>query len=441
MQKVYRHTYFNISADHSENSHGGLFHDRLAYKYTACPYNAPDIGKVYFLPQFDMTNTLLESTIAARAWVTQERYLSPRVLHFTTDQVFWECAGLFACETFPRGAPHVYDNGTSWHYRMPLKISQTSLKDKPASYEVWGRICEDYSRSKLTYTSDKLIAFAGIAGEFQLRFPKDTYLAGLWSGDLIGGLLWRAYALDGMPTQANGSQELYADPYITATMPQKYRAPSWSWLAKDCGIAWQMRSHHPAQALVEILDAQVDLFNETERTGDMRGGHIKLRGCLRSAKWTQEGHIESIILDGKSGMQFLVPTANLPCPKVNSFLIQRDTGMEFPVKDIFCLPIRMTASRRGVSFVNPVIEGLVLMPTKEENTFERIGYFEAKGEGHCQALLFELRAPELELDQPWATLDLRPKVPENGKQANAAAETIYNEEHFRQVKESVLTIV
>jgi hypothetical protein len=441
MQRVYRHTYFNISADHSENSHGGLFKDRLAYKYTPCPYEAPGIGKVFFLPQFDMTNTLIESPIAARAWVTQERFLSPRILHFTTDQLFWECAGLYAFETFPLGAPHVYDNSTSWHYRTPLNPTHKSYDDKPAGYEVWGRICEDYSRSRLTYTSDKLIAFAGIAGEFQARFPNDTYLAGLWSGDLISGLLWHAFALDGRPMQANGSHELHADPYITAAMPDTYRAPSWSWLAKDLGIFWETRVRHQARALVEILDARVDYVDENERTGGIRGGHIKLRGLFRAAKWTQDEHMESIVIDGKSGKQLLVPPEDPSLPKVDSFKIQRDTGEEFPTKDIFCLPIRLSVSQRAVSVNNPIIEGLILMPTKEEDTFERIGHFEANGEGYCQALLYELREPEVEMDQPWASLDLRPSAPEEGAQGNATMKFDYNEKDFRQVKERVLTIV
>jgi hypothetical protein len=36
-----------------------------------------------------------------RGWVLQERVLSPRVLHFSREQVFWECRQLRACESFP----------------------------------------------------------------------------------------------------------------------------------------------------------------------------------------------------------------------------------------------------------------------------------------------------------------------------------------------------
>jgi len=197
MQSVYKHTYFNISADHSENSHGGCFKDRLAYKITPVPYTTPKMGRVFFVPRFDLTEPLTESPIADRAWVSQERFLSPRILHFTTDQLFWECAGLYACETFPQGRPHVYDDTTSQHYRASLDRVLAHQDDDSKIYKLWGRISQDYSRAKLTYTSDRLVAFAGIVQEFRSRLPDDTYLAGLWKADLISGLLWKVMALDG----------------------------------------------------------------------------------------------------------------------------------------------------------------------------------------------------------------------------------------------------
>ncbi|CAI6339647.1 unnamed protein product [Periconia digitata] len=40
-----------------------------------------------------------------RAWSLQERLLSRRILHLNAPQVYWECNGLKASETFPRGLP------------------------------------------------------------------------------------------------------------------------------------------------------------------------------------------------------------------------------------------------------------------------------------------------------------------------------------------------
>jgi hypothetical protein len=438
MQKVYQNTYLNISADHSENSRGGLFRDRLAYKFTPCPFDAPNVGRLYFLPQFDLIHPLTESPIATRAWVTQERFLSPRVLHFSTDQLFWESAELYACETFPQGLPQVYDDSTSWHYRNHTGFGHLPEKGKPGNHEVWGRVCQDYSRSRLTYTSDKLIAFAGIAGEFQTRMPNDTYLAGLWKNDLIPGLLWKATALNGWPIQPNGSRDDDPDPYITAAMPDKYRAPSWSWLAKDVGIFWQTRVRHSPHVMVEILDAQVDYIDESNRVGDIRGGYIKLRGHLRTAQWTKQEHTESIIIQGKSGNQLIEsPEDPSAPPTIDSFQIQRDTGMEFPVKDIICVPMRLSVAAGSKD--NPIIEGLILGPTEDEDTYKRLGYFEAHGEGYCQALLYELREPLRELDRPWDTLNLRPLG--EGENTTGDLKYKYNEKEFKQIEKSVFTIV
>jgi hypothetical protein len=440
MQKVYQNTHFNISADHSENSEGGLFQDRLAYKYTPCPFVAPKVGQVYILPQFGLTNPLTQSAISTRAWVTQERFLSPRVLHFTSDQLFWESEELYACETFPKGLPDVYDKSSSWYYRTRAGPDETLHQNKPGNYEIWGRICQDYTRSKLTYTSDKLIAFAGIVGEFQTRLPHDTYVAGLWKNDIINGLLWKAAAFNGRPFTPNGSKVEFADPYITATMPDHYRAPSWSWLAKDCGIAWQVLQRHSAQQMVDIIDTHVDLVNDHDCAGAICCGYIKLEGHLRAAQWTKKEHIESIVIDGKSGEQLLVspedPTAP---PVVDSFRIQRDTGDELPIKDIICLPVRFSQSQISSLRSSPLIEGLILGPTKETDTYERLGHFEAKGEGYCQALLWELRDPAPDRARPWDTLDLKPRT-DGGTTFDLASYT-YNEEDFKAVDKRVITIV
>ena len=395
---------------------------------TPCPFDAPEVGEVFLVSQFDVTEPLTASPIATRAWVTQERFLSPRVLHFTTDQLFWECAGTYACETFPHGVPHVYDNSTSWHYRAPADLKQTDHQDKPMHYQVWGKICEDYSRSRLTYTSDKIVAFAGIVREFQSRLPNDTYLAGLWKGDLVTGLLWKVTAIDGWPIQPNGSHAPHVDPYITASMPTEYRAPSWSWLAKDCGIVWA-RVKQQSQELITIEHISINFADNSERAGDVNSGYIIIRGVLRAAKWSQVGDVESIILDGKSGDELLISPSDPSTSVMDSFVIQRDTGKSFPVADIFCLPVRMSLATHATSSDTPLVEGLILGPAGKEDQYERLGHFQAVGEGYASALFFKLRDPAREMSYPWATLDV------DGLGGR------YNEESFQQVEGSILTII
>ncbi|KAF2829178.1 HET-domain-containing protein [Ophiobolus disseminans] len=443
MQQVYKHTYFNISADHSENSHGGCFVDRLAYKITPCPYSASDSGRIYFVPRFGLTRPLIESPIANRAWVSQERFLSPRILHFTAEQLFWECAGLYACETFALGMPHVYDNTTSMHYRASLDRALVHQQDSSGQlHKIWGRICQDYSRAKLTYTSDKLVAFAGIVQEFRLRLSNDAYLAGLWKTDFTNGLLWKVMALDGWPIQPNGSHELHADPCITASVQEPYRAPSWSWLGKNCTIFWQTRVRDSPQDMMSVLEVSVDLDNDDEPSGDIRGGHIKVKGYLRPAQWKQDRRIDLIILDGKSGDQLLASSEKLPPSKSSYFTVQRDVGTEFPVKDIFCFPVRMSIPPGGPSQGFRMIEGLILGPTEEANKYQRLGHFEAVGKGHCRALIYELQPLAHALSQPWKSLAPQLEVVANKTEVDVGGDdSQYDDEYFREVKESVFTII
>jgi hypothetical protein len=40
--------------------------------------------------------------------VYQERFLAPRVLHFSYSELFWECREVDACERSPQGLEDMY---------------------------------------------------------------------------------------------------------------------------------------------------------------------------------------------------------------------------------------------------------------------------------------------------------------------------------------------
>ncbi|KAH7066876.1 hypothetical protein BKA63DRAFT_425637 [Paraphoma chrysanthemicola] len=409
MQHVYKNTYFNISADHSENSHGGLFSGRLAYKFSPCAFNIPSIGQIHILSQSDFISPITQAPISQRAWVIQERFLSPRVLHFTSDQMFWECSDKYACETFPKGMPQVY--GFAFQpYRLLEEKQRAEYPSMLDNRRVWGRMCEDYSAARLTFTSDKLIAFSGMAKDFHSRQPSDTYLAGMWKSDFVHSLVWSVRALDGRPFQPNGSREEYADPYITASSPLSYRAPSWSWISKDCSIFWS-KIRNNSRALIEILNAHADLVNDDDPTGDIQGGFFTARGFLRRASWIRQGNVDTIVFDGKSGKYLHDMPPNSPSAPASSFLMQRDVGDEFPTKTIFCLPVRHSYYVRTALKDVEVIDGLMLEKIAGENQYTRIGCFEMAGTSFRRAMTWQLLPPAQELEYPWHGLDVEEGVP------------------------------
>ncbi|CAN9252486.1 unnamed protein product [Alternaria alternata] len=171
------------------------------------------------------TEKLADEPLNQRCWILQERILSPRVLHFGHEQLFWECREFVACETYHQGLPaslrnHPYINikrlqlgdepkDDRWPAKYVSKASQDisnvqSLWDKFTSifrpvvihettlyaglndtsvYQDWYSVVEFYSMGNLTFPNDKLTALSGIAQTIvAIESSKlgDGYLAGLW---------------------------------------------------------------------------------------------------------------------------------------------------------------------------------------------------------------------------------------------------------------------
>jgi hypothetical protein len=154
-----------------------------------------------------------------RAWVLQERILSSRILHFDSDQLFWECQELQACEWFPFGLPAEIKSRELKGYRAIMTLDQPDS----AIREVWRLIVERYSRLALTFRSDKLVAIRGISQRFETLL-EDVCIAGLWQKTLVTDLLWwRA-----------------GDVWTDNQRPQDSVAPSWSWACLDAPVYYSV---------------------------------------------------------------------------------------------------------------------------------------------------------------------------------------------------------
>lgn len=147
----------------------------------------------YILRMADTWNEFVTSSpLNLRAWVCQERLLSPRVLHFTSHQLFWECGQLSASEDWPDGVPPravpkinpnypkyilPHDDHGLKHAFSALVRADTSI-DKATALTIWAKVVKLYTRAPLTFFTDKLIAISGIAARFQPHLG-GRYLAGL----------------------------------------------------------------------------------------------------------------------------------------------------------------------------------------------------------------------------------------------------------------------
>lgn len=151
--------------------------------------------------------------LLSRAWVYQERLLSPRFVHFGHAVVVWECLETTECECshskdltfqslgFMRGKKSVYQIWTKAQVALPADMAHGYWAEQ------WRKLVSSYSRLNITFANDVFTALPGAAKQM-MTSRKSRCLAGLLEGSLVDDLLW------------NSSK----DP-----RPKKWRYPTWSW--------------------------------------------------------------------------------------------------------------------------------------------------------------------------------------------------------------------
>lgn len=221
MNKVYRNSWLNIAATGFQDPNGGCFFNREPTMVEPLSIDVPSWCKdskqerlpftKYLCIDFDIwTCSIDESPLGGRAWAVQERFLSPRQIHFGSQQLFWECRENTACETLQGGLPQrLTGAGKSGHLKAVAKelhelciASTTKVSDKSSPFlglrtvqtcpevsKIWGDLVDHYSGCALTFGPDKLVAISGIVQEIQ-RAIADEYLAGMWRSDLAHSLVW-----------------------------------------------------------------------------------------------------------------------------------------------------------------------------------------------------------------------------------------------------------
>jgi hypothetical protein len=227
MSSVYGGSSLNIAASHARDGSEGCFSHRPRSLLAILPASAnfQTQEPVACIPTDLYSRGLLNTALRSRAWAFQERFLSPRTLHFSNSQLFWSCQHLEACEIFPTGIPAPLRTSTELFFHDDKTIRRHSLRSLLSKEpDLWADVVLAYSSGLLTHQEDKLVAISGIA-RLVYEVTTDVYLAGLWKTNLEWQLLWSV---------SRSSERGYSvDKMIS------YRAPSWSWASVN-GIIRQL---------------------------------------------------------------------------------------------------------------------------------------------------------------------------------------------------------
>lgn len=256
MASVYMGAYATISAAASENSDGGLFFDRelpacrAQLKYIT-PSGTVGLWTIHNkTPSFDQQ--IRHTTLASRAWCLQEKQLARRTLHFGSYQVIFECKERYQYET-QRPSDKLGEGRLDIQMLYWMLVgfrgrNDIVLKQLVGSVltRTWLQIVEDYSKRKLTFESDKLLALQGLA-QYVTDLTRDGYLFGLWKSSLDLGLLWRTAPYEDVSERRGRVAG---------------RAPSWSWASFSGRVYFAFVGKKPLEVgstrITEVVEITAD---------------------------------------------------------------------------------------------------------------------------------------------------------------------------------------
>lgn len=260
MDSVYSNALCTIAAGVGETADEGCFTSRDVNQVITHGVHlrlGEKESQFYLLrPSWDDTNRELDNTgLAGRGWTFQERFLSPRTLHFCAKQVHWECREFEANETHPEGDPA--QSNRRWNLNFVGVATP------------WTQIVESYTARALTVPADRLRAIQGVADFLHwnsiAKGQPDKYLHGLWRSSLPQCLLW-------------GSKHQPRHDRLAKV------APTWSWASTNeeiCFVGCDPRENGTTLIdILEILSFSDIQTTDEDREVQTKDDVIRIRGRL-----------------------------------------------------------------------------------------------------------------------------------------------------------------
>jgi hypothetical protein len=309
----------------------------------------PDDPAVYCRPKNDH-NAFYQppsshSTWFGRAWYMQERIHGSRLLYFggTAEELTFECGTGVRCEC---GQIDLENHGTTKvQLSRALKevIDHAGVPSKPALFQLYIKLCEDYSARGLTVPMDKLVAISSFMQVFQPHFGR--YYAGLWEYNFILCLQWETL---------NTKQ---------SSRPAEYVAPSFSWASQTGAIVWYYFPDSvptpETHGFCEIL-SMVCTTKSSNSFGQVAEGHLRIRALtttmmIKDKEWHDpDGRLVTQKADGKKCYVTIDTMQDWESLEAGS--------------EVVCVDIMRDKETKYVS-------GLALIPAEQgSNLYRRIGF-------------------------------------------------------------------
>ncbi|KAL8382933.1 hypothetical protein RB595_006619 [Gaeumannomyces hyphopodioides] len=189
-----------------------------------------------------------------RGWTYQERLLSPRMLIFAEDQIYYKCQG--GCNW--REEMHMDEDGSAvlapFDSRHQLDVEEADV------FEVYAAAVAEYTKRAFSSLSDRLRGFQGVLNRLEVPFRGPFYW-GIPASTFVDGLLWT-------PHPDGGSHH---------RIPE---FPSWSWAGWSGPVVYAASAELGLANLCETTASQVAI--ET-------AGGVRLSRVIDCPSWPSEG--------------------------------------------------------------------------------------------------------------------------------------------------------
>lgn len=336
MADIYNNSYCTIAATSSKDCDGGLARSRspdaLKILHVKTNWKGTENGTRILVDRHVFMRDVDKAPLNSRGWVLQERYLSPRTIHFGRTQLFWECYQLSACEEYPDGIQPGCSTGLAKHDFSPRgdSLALTTRLGRPGRvnypndvFQYWETLVGTFTSSKLTKYEDKLPAISGLARRFA-DIISDEYVVGLWKSRLATQLVWIA---------------MKPGPRL-----KTYIAPSWSWVSIDGEVSrsggWG--GVDAPVTIIHIRDIGYTIKLETEdKFGRVKSAALQFFGRLYPAvlkpRAADREDDEEPLYRNFWTMDF--DDEDLNRDDIDARLASFDTDPEPEDKRVYCVPI------------------------------------------------------------------------------------------------------
>lgn len=207
MSRIYSNSVLTIAALWGDNSHSGCFVERNPLTTENCRIGEWKHGEVLVRSgdrERGQSLALVKpKPLLERAWVLQERFLSPRTLYYGPWELLWECGERSVSETKPANTETFWRDATIKKrfrdMKRPPDLDLNNSYQKPelkSMYDIWTDIRASYWSSRLTHHSDSLVAISDITTWIEHKAGMH-FVSGLCKEFLFGELLWRVSNGDG----------------------------------------------------------------------------------------------------------------------------------------------------------------------------------------------------------------------------------------------------